>query len=118
VTPLPWYAGLGSTGTLAVQMVASVALRGWRSFWASPWPSRASLFLTGFIQVSLICASTWLISRGAVVAATVVGFGISLTWTWNVKKVAFGNNWDRIIYSSGAALGTFTGMVVARSLVS
>jgi hypothetical protein len=53
-----------------------------------------------------------------VVAATVVGFGISLTWTWNVKRVAFGNNWDRIIYSSGAALGTFTGMVVARSLVS
>lgn len=73
-----------------------------------------SLFLTGFIQVLLVSLNVWQVSHGHFVSATFVGFLISLVWTFNVKKVAFGSHLDRIIYASGAALGTLCGMLLAK----
>ena len=75
-----------------------------------------SLFLTGFIQVLLVSLNVWQVSHGHFLSATVVGFLISLVWTFNVKKVAFGNHLDRITYASGAALGTLAGMLIARTI--
>jgi hypothetical protein len=34
---------------------------------------------------------------------------ISLIWSWNVKKIAFGTWNDRIYYASGAAFGSVAG---------
>jgi len=75
-----------------------------------------SLFLTGFIQVLLVSLNVWQVSHGHLIAATGTGFLISLVWTFNVKKVAFGNHWDRITYAGGAALGTLAGMLIAKGI--
>lgn len=73
----------------------------------------AGLFLSGFIIVCLVSMNTYQVSHQHYVGAGVVGFLISLTWTYNVKKVAFGNWVDRCYYAGGAALGTVTGMLMA-----
>jgi hypothetical protein len=77
---------------------------------------RIALFLTGFLQVTLVAMNTWFISHKQVVPMVVTGFGISFVWTLNVKKVAFGDWWDRVIYASGAMTGTLTGYLIATTL--
>jgi len=37
-----------------------------------------------------------------------------MVWTFNVRNVAFGTNWDRIIYALGASLGTGIGSVIGK----
>lgn len=71
------------------------------------------LFTTGFIQVALVAINTWQIANHKWAGAFVVGFLISFVWTFNVKKIAFGGNKDRVVYSFGAATGTVTGMALA-----
>lgn len=75
--------------------------------------ARLLLFLTGFVQVTLVAANTLFIAQGKVIPMLVVGFGISIVWTLNVKKIAFGDWWDRIIYATGAMTGTLTGYLLA-----
>jgi len=43
----------------------------------------------------------------------VCGFMISFIWSYNVKKIAFGTFWDRLTYSSGAALGSVFGLYIS-----
>lgn len=71
------------------------------------------LFLTGFLQVALVSAQTYMIARAQILGVLIVGFLISLVWSVNVKKVAFGGWVDRIIYSSGAGVGAVTGLYIA-----
>lgn len=71
-------------------------------------------FLLAYIQVALVVCNTWQIANGKIFGAVIVGFLISFVWTLNVKRVAFGCMRDRLIYSSGACLGTFSGLCVAR----
>jgi len=42
----------------------------------------------------------------------VVGFLISFLWTFNVKKVAFGNTYNRTFYALGAATGSAIGVLI------
>ena len=84
----------------------------------SIWLKRGLLCLTGFIQVALVAIDTWFISHNALFAAVGISFCISFIWTWNVKRVVFGTNFDRVVYSFGAAMGTMVGLIIARSLVS
>lgn len=72
-----------------------------------------TLFGTGFLQVALVSAQTYMIARSVWIGVLIVGFGISLVWSVNVRKVAFGGWVDRIIYSSGAGVGALFGMLVA-----
>jgi hypothetical protein len=73
-----------------------------------------SIFSTGFLQVSLVSAQTWLISQGAIPGVFVVGFFISLVWTINVKRVSIGNWSDRLLYSVGAGVGAVVGLLIAK----
>jgi hypothetical protein len=73
-----------------------------------------TLFFTGFLQVLLIAINTYQIANSKYIGAVIVGFGISWLWTSNVKKVAFGNNKDRLIYACGASLGTVTGLLTSK----
>lgn len=75
---------------------------------------RLKLFSAGFIQVVLVAINTYQIAHEKYVGATIVGFGISLFWSYNVKKVAFGTFTDRIIYASGAAFGSLTGLIISK----
>ena len=60
--------------------------------------------------MSLVAVNTVLITRQHWAGVFVVSFFISLFWSFNVKRVAFGDLVDRIVYALGAALGGIVGL--------
>jgi hypothetical protein len=75
--------------------------------------STIELFITGFLQVMFIAMNTVFISKAMLVPMAIAGFLISIIWSLNVKKIAFGEWKDRIVYALGASLGTVTGFLFA-----
>jgi hypothetical protein len=73
-----------------------------------------TVFLTGFIQVFLVSANTYFISRTTYAGIAVCGFGISYLWTINVRKVAISNRTTQMIYAAGAMLGGLLGVFMAK----
>ena len=71
------------------------------------------LFITAFTQVFFVAINTFFISRVYYTGAFVCGFMISLLWSWNVKRVAFGTPKDRYVYAAGAGFGSLAGLWVA-----
>jgi len=71
------------------------------------------LFLTGFTQVFFVAINTYFLSKVFFLGVLVCGFMISFIWSYNVKKIAFGTFWDRMTYSSGAALGSVFGLFIS-----
>lgn len=67
------------------------------------------LFITGFIQVYLVAANTVFIAKGLLVGIIAASFGISYTWTHNVKRAAMGSEFERLIYCAGATTGAVCG---------
>ena len=67
---------------------------------------RIKLFTTGFTQVFLVVLNTYFITREFLLGIIACGFLISFIWSHNVKKVAFGSEWDRIVYALGAMAGS------------
>ena len=65
------------------------------------------------MQVSLVALNTYQLANREWVGALIVGFMISLAWTFNVRRAAFGSFIDRLIYASGAMAGTATGLIAA-----
>jgi hypothetical protein len=76
--------------------------------------NKTLIFGTGFLQVALVSAQTWLIANGIMAGVFVIGFMISFVWTINVTKVAFGSWSDRLLYSIGAGVGAVVGMSIAQ----
>lgn len=81
------------------------------------------LFGTGLLQVILVCLNTYQIATYAVTQSpllllgiVIVGFLISFIWTFNVKKVAFGNMSNRVAYAIGAASGSAVGVLIGSLL--
>jgi len=75
-----------------------------------------TLFLTGFIQVLLVSINTWQISHSKWLGSFAVAYLISFVWTFNVRGIAFGGWYERIIYPLGAAIGCITGMMICKLL--
>ena len=75
--------------------------------------SKGQLFLTAFTQVTFVAMNITFISKGMIIPMLLTGFMISLVWTLNVKKVAFGTWIDRIVYATGAGLGTLLGYYIS-----
>ena len=71
------------------------------------------LFTSGFLQVFFVAMNTFFIHKEFYIGVFVCSFLISWLWSMNVKKIAFGNNKDRFIYASGAAVGSIFGLIVA-----
>jgi hypothetical protein len=71
------------------------------------------LFITGFFQVLFVAINTYFLSKEFYVGVIICGFIISLIWSWNVKKIAFGSKTDRLIYAAGAGFGSFMGLVIS-----
>jgi hypothetical protein len=71
------------------------------------------LFTTGFLQVFFVAINTYFISTENLYGTVVAGFIISLIWSFNVKKIAFGSINDRIIYAVGAAFGSLIGLAIS-----
>lgn len=70
-------------------------------------------FFYAWAQVTLICLNTWQIANCKFVGALIVGFLISLVWTFNVRRAVFGCWKTRIIYAVGASCGTATGLLLS-----
>lgn len=68
----------------------------------------------GFIQVLLVCINTYQIAHEKWPGVFIVGFLISFSWSFNVKRIAFGSVQDRIFYALGAAIGSITGLFIAK----
>lgn len=79
--------------------------------------NKISLFLTALLQVTFVAMNVTFISEKKILPMLITGFLISLIWTFNVKKVAFGTNWDRVIYAVGAMCGTGIGYLISHSLI-
>jgi hypothetical protein len=75
---------------------------------------KLKIFFTAYIQVCLVALNTILLARGILMGVAVVGFAISLTWTFNVRNVAFSDTYDRLIYSFGASLGGVSGLLITK----
>jgi Na+-translocating ferredoxin:NAD+ oxidoreductase RnfA subunit len=60
-----------------------------------------------------IAMNTVFISKSMFIPMIITGFFISIIWTLNVKKVAFGEWVDRVVYALGASVGTAAGFIVA-----
>ncbi len=75
-----------------------------------PTPRR-KLFINAFLQVFMVSANTYFISRVAWLGIAACGFGISYLWTLNVRRISVGSNADRLIYASGAMLGGLCGVL-------
>lgn len=75
------------------------------------------LAFTGFLQVFFVGANTAFISHYALLGNLLTAFMISWIWTFNVKRVAFGDKADRMYYAGGAAVGSVTGTIAANFLL-
>lgn len=70
------------------------------------------LFLTGFAQVFFVSINTYFLANEMYLGVLIAAFMISLIWSFNVKKVAFGTNIDRVVYAAGATIGSVAGLWV------
>lgn len=68
------------------------------------------------VQVGFVAANVVFLSRGNIIAMLISGFFISLIWTLNVKRVAFGAWRERFAYASGAMAGTYLGYLISTSV--
>lgn len=69
-----------------------------------------SLFSTGFIQVYFVAVNTYFIANEMYLGVLIAAFMISLIWSFNVKKIAFGSLSDRVVYALGATCGSLVGL--------
>lgn len=79
--------------------------------------SELGLFFTAFLQVFLVATNVVFIHHDKIVALVITGFLISLVWTLNVKRVAFGGWKDRFIYATGAGVGTLIGYYLSNYII-
>jgi hypothetical protein len=71
------------------------------------------LFITGFVQVFFVAINTYFLSKEFYLGVFICGVIISLIWSWNVKKIAFGSFKERLLYSLGAGFGSLFGLIVS-----
>lgn len=72
---------------------------------------RILLFLTGYTQVYFVSINTYFLSKEIYLGVVISAFIISMIWSFNIKRIAFGSTKDRIIYAIGAALGSVLGLL-------
>jgi hypothetical protein len=78
---------------------------------------KIQLFITGFLQVLFVAINTFFIGQSFYFGVFICGFTISIIWSWNVKKIAFGSINDRLTYAIGAAFGSLLGLILAKFIL-
>jgi hypothetical protein len=79
---------------------------------------KISLFITGFSQVFFVAINTVFLANQNYLGVCIAAFMISMIWSFNVKKVAFGTNSDRVVYALGATCGSLAGLFCSSSISS
>lgn len=77
----------------------------------------SKLFITGFLQVFFVVANTYFVSKGFWIGVLACGFLISFIWSFNVKKIAFGEMKDRLVYSAGACAGSGFAILISKLFI-
>ena len=75
------------------------------------------LLLSGFLQVYFVAINTVFLAKWFTVGVAFVGFMISFVWSFNVKRIAFGGMRDKLIYSTGAAVGSVLGLLTTKLFI-
>jgi hypothetical protein len=75
------------------------------------------LFLTGFVQVFFVAINTYFLSKEVYLGVAFASFAISMVWSFNIKKLAFGSKTDRVIYALGATLGSVMGLFTSTLII-
>jgi hypothetical protein len=79
---------------------------------------KLKLFGTGILQVYFVAINTVFLSKEIYLGVLFAAFTISLVWSYNIKKIAFGTLAERIWYSSGATIGSLLGLYTSKLLTS
>jgi hypothetical protein len=74
--------------------------------------SYVTLLIAAVLQTGLASLNVYQISNHRYWQAAIAGFFILLIWSYNVKKIAFGTIWERIVYSIGGSIGTGIGILI------
>jgi hypothetical protein len=77
-----------------------------------------TLFFTGFIQVYFVSINTYFLAKEMYFGVLTAAFMISIIWSYNIKKIAFGTTKDRILYAMGASLGSVAGLKTSTIIFS
>ncbi len=77
---------------------------------------KAPIFVTGLLQVTFVAMQPLFIVHHKIALMLITGFLISLIWTLNVKRAAFGSWGDRFTYAAGAMTGTGLGFLISNYL--
>jgi hypothetical protein len=80
--------------------------------------AKLNIFATSFLQVMFVSMNVVFISKDFLFCLLTTGFLISFIWTYNVKRVVFGDIYTRLIYSTGASIGTGAGYFLAKYLIT
>ena len=72
------------------------------------------MFLTAYLQVSLVALNTIFLVKGYWIALGIVSFSISFIWTYNVSKLAFSSVSDKLLYACGASMGSISGLLLTK----
>jgi len=75
--------------------------------------NRFALFACGFVQVFFVAINTVFLAKAFILGVLIASFMISIVWSFNVKKIAFGNRLDRFVYASGASIGSVAGLLLS-----
>lgn len=70
------------------------------------------IFFQSFFQIGLVAVNTLLIAKQIYLGVFICSFLISLLWAFNVSKIALSETKQKIIYASGAAFGSVTGLLL------
>lgn len=73
---------------------------------------KLKLSFSGFLQVFLVALNTYFISNGLLLGIFVLSFLIAMSWSYNVKRVVFGNKIDVLLYAAGSSMGGVAGYIV------
>jgi len=72
------------------------------------------IFIAPYVQIMFVAINTILMVEHMVTLVFINTFLLNLIWTYNVKRVAFGNMTVNITYALGASCGSITGMYIAK----
>jgi len=78
---------------------------------------RFKIAFTGFAQVFFVSVNTYFLANSFYLGVLMAAFLISLIWSYNIKKIAFGSLPDRLFYSAGAALGSVSGLYLSKNIL-
>lgn len=64
-----------------------------------------------------VAINTYFLSKEVYLGVAFASFAISMVWSFNIKKLAFGSKKDRVIYALGATLGSVMGLFTSTLII-